>query len=110
MKTKLKSIDPKKYQETSETVKKWTGNVHQLKSSLEQQQGISKAMRESVRIEEEEQSQSFREKYQFMMERLKADIRFFFHHLQEFVDLPQDFTKERSWDHYIHLIETQLKK
>lgn len=110
MSRKLASMDPKKYEETSATAKRWTQNVHELKASLEQQQGMAKAMRESVRIEEEEQSQSFRDKYNFLMERLKSDIRFFFHHLSEIVDLPQDFTKEKTWDHYIHLMETQLKK
>merc|ERR1719171_2016612 len=110
MSKKLAGMDPKKHEETSKIAKTGTQNVHELKASLDQQQGISKAMRESVRIEEEEQSQSFRDKYQFMMERLKADIRFFFHHLQEFVDLPQDFTREKTWDHYIHMMETQMKK
>jgi hypothetical protein len=103
-------MDPKKYEETSATAKRWTQNVHELKASLEQQGGISKAMRESVRIEEEEQSQSFRDKYNFLMERLKSDIRYFFHHLSEIVDLPTDFTREKTWDHYIHLMETQMKK
>merc|ERR1719440_1465821 len=110
MSKKLASVDAKKYEETSATAKRWTQNVHELKSNLEQQQGISKAMRESVRIEEEEQSQSFRDKYNFLMERLKSDIRYFFHHLSEIVELPQDFTREKTWDHYIHLMETQMKK
>eukprot|EP00746_Dinoflagellata_sp_MGD_P162437 gnl/MRDRNA2_/MRDRNA2_89994_c0_seq1.p1 gnl/MRDRNA2_/MRDRNA2_89994_c0~~gnl/MRDRNA2_/MRDRNA2_89994_c0_seq1.p1 ORF type:complete len:577 (-),score=156.73 gnl/MRDRNA2_/MRDRNA2_89994_c0_seq1:156-1886(-) len=110
MSRKLASVDPKKYEETSATAKRWTQNVHELKASLEQQQGISKAMRESVRIEEEEQGQSFRDKYNFLIERLKSDIRFFFHHLENHVDLPTDFTREKTWDHYIHLMETQMKK
>lgn len=110
MTDKLGSLDPRSYEETSSNVKNWTKNVHGLKSSLEDQQSLSKAMRESARIDDEQHGESFRDKFQFLIDRLKADVRYFYQKLQDFIDLPQDFTKQKTWDHYIHDMEMSMKK
>jgi len=110
MNEKVKTLDPRNYEDTSSTVKKWTQNVHELKGSLEKQQELSKAMRENARIDEEQHGESFRDKFNFLVDRLRDDIRFFYHSLQEFVDLPQDFSRIKTWDHYIHDMEMDVKK
>jgi len=106
----VKSLDPRNYEDTSASVKKWTQNVHELKGSLEKQSELSKAMRENARIDEEQHGESFRDKFNFVVDRLRDDIRFFYHSLSEFVDLPQDFTRAKTWDHYIHDMEMDVKK
>jgi hypothetical protein len=110
MNEKVKSLDPRNYEDTSVSVKKWTQNVHQLKNSLEKQQELSKAMRENARIDEETHGESFKDKFSFLVDRLRDDIRFFFHSLQEFVDIPQDVSRVKTWDHYIHDMEMDVKK
>lgn len=110
MNEQLAGLDPRSYDQTAGTVKMWTKNVHELKANLEKQQDLSKAMRESARIEDEQHGESYRDKFTFLVDRLKSDIRFFYHSLQEFVDLPQDFTRQRTWDHYIHDMEMEMKK
>jgi hypothetical protein len=110
MNEKVKSLDPRNYEDTSVSVKKWTQNVHQLKNSLEKQQELSKAMRENARIDEETHGESFKDKFSFLLDRLRDDIRFFFHSLQEFVDIPQDVSRVKTWDHYIHDMEMDVKK
>lgn len=111
MSKKLRTVDPKAYEATSKTAKQWTQNVHELKTNLEQQKGTAQNMRGNVLKEEEEQQQSdMRERFNYVLERLKTDIRFFFLQLQEFVDLPHDYSRERTWDHHAHLMETEMKK
>jgi len=112
MNEKVKSLDPRNYEDTSSNVKEWTKNVHNLKVNLEKQQEQSKAMRENARIDEEQHGESFRDKFSFLVDRLRDDIRFFYHSLQEFVDLPQDFSRVsvKSWDHYVHDMEMDVKK
>jgi len=73
------------------TAKAWMQNVHALKSNLERQQDLSKAMRENARMEDAQHSESFRDRYKHLMDRLKTDVRYFFSQLHDFVDLPQEF-------------------
>jgi len=112
MNEKVKKLDPRNYDETTSNVKSWTRNIHDLKGNLEKQQDLSKSMRENARIDEEQHGESFRDKFTFLVDRLRDDIRFFYHNLQEFVDLPQDFTRQmvKTWDHYIHDMEMDVKK
>jgi len=112
MNEKVKNLDPRNYEASAASVKNWTQNVHDLKVSLEKQGDLSKAMRENARIDEERHGESFRDKFSFVIDRLRDDIRFFYHSLQEFVDHPQDFSRVsiKTWDHYIHDMEMDVKK
>lgn len=66
----------------------------------------TKAMRESARMEEQH-AQSCR----YLVDRLKADVRFFFSCLEEFVDLPADAAaRQRTWDYYVHEVESELQQ
>mmetsp|Transcript_16753 Transcript_16753/g.47806 ORF Transcript_16753/g.47806 Transcript_16753/m.47806 type:complete len:567 (-) Transcript_16753:78-1778(-) len=109
MSKQLEKLDPCKPAQTSVTAKSWALNVRELKVSLEEQRGLSKEMRESARIQDEQHGDSFRDKYRFLVGRLKADIRGFFTALQEFVDLPQDFSNQKTWDHCVFDMETDIK-
>jgi hypothetical protein len=110
MKDKVSSLNPRNYEETAAGVRKWTQNVHELKGSLAKQQEVSQAMREGARLEDEQHGESFRDKFGFLVDRLKDDIRYFFYSLKDFVDLPQDFSHVKTWDHYIHDMEMDIKK
>mmetsp|Transcript_46977 Transcript_46977/g.145118 ORF Transcript_46977/g.145118 Transcript_46977/m.145118 type:complete len:564 (-) Transcript_46977:91-1782(-) len=109
MSKRLEKLDPRSCEQTSATAKAWAQNVRELKLSLEEQQALSLEMRESARIQDEQHGESFRDKYRFLVGRLKADIRGFFSALQEFVDLPQDFANQRTWDHCAYDMETDIK-
>jgi len=110
MTEKVNTLNPRHYGETAAVVKNWTKNVHELKGSLDKQQSLSKAMRENARIDEEQHGESFRDKFSFLVDRLRDDIRFFFQNLKEFVDLPEDIARLKTWDHYIHDMEMDVKK
>ena len=42
--------------------------------------------------------------------RLKADVKFFFHSLQEFVEPPQDFARPRTWEHFAYEMEMEMRR
>merc|ERR1719498_2201791 len=75
MSAALKNTDARGYEATAASVKQWTANVHDLKGNLDKQKEMSKQMREAARNTEEAESQSFRDKYRFLIERLKQDVR-----------------------------------
>lgn len=66
---------------------------------MEKLQELGKGARES-----EQQAESSRDKYSFIVKRLKADIRFLIHSLQEFVDPP-----EGMWDPRIPAMEKDME-
>lgn len=103
-------LETRNYEEASANVRKWAKNVHELKDNLVKQQDLTKAMREEARIEDEQHGDSFYDKLMFVVDRLKADVRFFFFYLQEYIDLPHDVTRTKTWDHYIHVMEMDIKK
>jgi len=109
MSKRLQKLDPTNCEETSTTAKAWAENVHQLKVNLEEQKALSKAMR-YTQLEDEQQGDSFRDRYRFLVDRLKDDIRFFYHQLREFVDLPHDFANQRTWDHCLYDMEMDMKQ
>lgn len=109
MSKQLEKLDPCKPELTSATAKAWAKNVRELQVSLEEQRGLCKEMRMSARIQDEQHGDSFRDKYRFLVGRLKADIRGFFTALQEFVELPQDFSNQKTWDHCVFDMETDIK-
>ena len=105
MSKQLEKLDSKSSTEISSTVALWAQNVEGLQCSLEGQQGIAKGMRESARMKDdgEESGEQFRDRYRFLMERLKADVRALFAELPEYVDLPQDFQQKRTWKDMKHI-------
>lgn len=110
MSRKLASVDHKNYEEIRVLSKEWMNNVYELKKSLAQQQLLSTAMRENARIEDEEGIESFRDRYRFLVDKLKDDVRAYFYDLREFVDLPQDFTLPKTWDHFNLDMEMDLEQ
>mmetsp|Transcript_8584 Transcript_8584/g.18734 ORF Transcript_8584/g.18734 Transcript_8584/m.18734 type:complete len:563 (+) Transcript_8584:256-1944(+) len=106
---RLSKLDGRNFEETSSAAKDWAANVRKLQGNLQEQMALGKAMRETARIQDEQAGDSFRDKYRFLVDRLKADIRYFFYILPEFVDLPQDFSHPRSWDHYAFDMELEIK-
>jgi len=112
MSDNLKKVDARNFEGTSATAKEWSGNIKELKVSLKEQSEISKSMREAAVLQEEQTNEGSRKNYGFLCERLKADARYFFHALQEFVDLPKDFGNpqaQKSWEHCAHDMENSLK-
>mmetsp|Transcript_31896 Transcript_31896/g.74618 ORF Transcript_31896/g.74618 Transcript_31896/m.74618 type:complete len:566 (-) Transcript_31896:94-1791(-) len=107
---KLGGTDARSYDQIVSSAKAWTQNVHELKKSIESQQQVGSAMRESARIEYEQHRESFREKYHFIIERLQHDVKFYFHSLQEFVEPPQDFAKPKTWEHYTYEMELEMRR
>jgi len=105
----LEKLDPCKFVQTSAAATAWAQNVTEVQVSLEGQQELSRAMRESARIQEEQQSDAFRDRYRFLVDRLKADIRAFFHAMKGVVDLPQDFQRQRTWNDCIYDMEVDMK-
>lgn len=91
-------------------VKAWSVNVTELKSNLEQQHELTWQLRESARIQDQQQSESFAEKYRSLLDTLKSDVRMLFGVLPEFVDVPQDSShKTTTWDHFTSDMEMELK-
>eukprot|EP00929_Paragymnodinium_shiwhaense_P102655 TRINITY_DN65869_c0_g1_i1.p1 TRINITY_DN65869_c0_g1~~TRINITY_DN65869_c0_g1_i1.p1 ORF type:complete len:570 (-),score=199.52 TRINITY_DN65869_c0_g1_i1:152-1861(-) len=109
MTEKLKKIDAKNFKQTSDAAKEWSDNVRRLKKSLKEQSQLSKDMRETARIQDEQHSDVIRDRYRFVIDRLKSDIRYYFHALQDFVDMPQDFANQKQWDHCAYDMERDIK-
>merc|ERR550534_2036262 len=94
------------------TVKQWATNVHELAGNMEMQKDFGQQMRESLRVEEEEHSQSLRERNAFFVDKIKSDIIFFANSLHEFVDLPDSSLTAQgaTWDSYTYDVDQELKK
>eukprot|EP00928_Gymnodinium_smaydae_P027565 TRINITY_DN21282_c0_g5_i2.p1 TRINITY_DN21282_c0_g5~~TRINITY_DN21282_c0_g5_i2.p1 ORF type:complete len:632 (-),score=126.45 TRINITY_DN21282_c0_g5_i2:335-2113(-) len=110
MSEKLANLDSRNYEDVGSTARQWAGNVHGLKANLEQLAEVSKATREGLRLDEEQQGESFREKYRFLLDRLKSDIRYYFQLMPEYMDVPHDFTKQRTWDLHMLQMEGSLRE
>mmetsp|Transcript_88073 Transcript_88073/g.247594 ORF Transcript_88073/g.247594 Transcript_88073/m.247594 type:complete len:573 (+) Transcript_88073:68-1786(+) len=106
---KIHKQDARNFDEIYDTAKTWSNNIKGLKENLEDHAKLSKSMREAARIQDEQHSDIARDKYRFVMERLKSDVRYYFHALQDFVALPQDFTNQLTWDHCSHEMEKGIK-
>lgn len=106
---KIEHLDQRDALAWSQAVRVWAQNTIDLKSSLDEQKGLIRDMRESARIQDQQQSESFHEKYRFLVERLKADIRKLFQSLQNYIDLPPDFARSRTWNDCIYDLEMDLK-
>lgn len=107
--SKLEQMDHRDAEIWSQTTRVWAQNTLDLKSSLDELKEFFKDMRESARIQDQQQSESFNEKYRFLVERLKADVRQLFGSLQCYIDLPQDFARIRTWNDCIYDLEMELK-
>jgi len=106
----LERLDPCRPDQTSAAARTWARNVGELQESLAEQRVLAREMRKSAKIQDEQQSDSFRDKYRFLVGRLKSDIRGLFSALQDFVDLPQDFANQRTWDNCAFDMETDMKQ
>eukprot|EP00933_Yihiella_yeosuensis_P042148 TRINITY_DN36674_c1_g1_i1.p1 TRINITY_DN36674_c1_g1~~TRINITY_DN36674_c1_g1_i1.p1 ORF type:complete len:566 (-),score=126.86 TRINITY_DN36674_c1_g1_i1:32-1729(-) len=106
---RIENLDPRNVMATARETKVWAQNTLDLKKSLDEQKGLIAEMQESARMQDEQQSDSFHEKYRFLVERLKADIRRLFTSLQDYTDLPQDFARSRTWYHCKYDLEMDLK-
>lgn len=109
MSGQLEKLDPCKFAITSAAATAWAQNVTEVQVSLEGQQELSSAMRESARIQEEQTGDAFRDRYRFVVDRLKGDIRAFFHAMKDVVDLPQDFQRQKTWNDCIYDMEVDMK-
>lgn len=63
---------------------------------------------EANRKEEELQEQLLREKHRFLVDRLRADIRYFIHALPEFADPPPEAGQHRTWPQCIKEMEKNM--
>eukprot|EP00927_Polykrikos_kofoidii_P033712 TRINITY_DN28539_c0_g1_i1.p1 TRINITY_DN28539_c0_g1~~TRINITY_DN28539_c0_g1_i1.p1 ORF type:complete len:557 (-),score=142.29 TRINITY_DN28539_c0_g1_i1:77-1726(-) len=106
---KLGHVEPQNFAEMSAAAKAWSENVKALKESLHDQSRLSRDMRENARIQEEQHSDMFRDRYRFVVDRLKFDIRYYFNALSEFMDLPQDFSHQVTWEHCVLDMEKGMK-
>eukprot|EP00931_Biecheleriopsis_adriatica_P103458 TRINITY_DN7828_c0_g1_i2.p1 TRINITY_DN7828_c0_g1~~TRINITY_DN7828_c0_g1_i2.p1 ORF type:complete len:240 (-),score=71.36 TRINITY_DN7828_c0_g1_i2:30-749(-) len=115
--SKLEELDPKNVLNTAEEAKKWSAIVMALKASLEEQKQCASEMSESAKDKDLEQAEAFHEKYRFLVERLKADVRHLFGCLKDSVDLPEELQpgrkteeeKKLAWEGCDMDLEMELK-
>jgi len=106
---RLEKLDPRNVAKTSEEAKAWADNVMELKASLDDQKHLAMEMSESAKDPDQEQAEALHEKYRFLVETLKADVRTLFTWLHDYVDLPQDFQRSRTWENCLYDLEMDLK-
>lgn len=107
---KIRDLDPQDCAHTYSIVLAWTRRVLGLKTSLQEQQRLSRAMRVDSRIQDDSKGESAQDRYRFAVDRLKVDVRFFCQTLQEFMDLPPDFSQQnRTWEDCMNDMEVDLK-
>lgn len=109
MSEQIAKLKPGRCQQSSDCAIAWAGYVEEVLVSLKGQQELSRAMRESARVSDEAQSELFRDRYRFLVDRLKGEVRACFFLLKEYVDLPQDFQRQKTWNDCIYEMEVDLK-
>lgn len=100
---------PKEADARANEAKVWAEKVMELKASLDEQTQLASEMSESAKDPDQEQAEAFHEQYRFLVETLKADVRKLFKWLGDYVDLPQDFQKSRTWENCLYDLEMDLK-
>jgi len=75
------------------------GATRRQRSEAKKQDTL-RLQQEASRKEEELQEQLLRDKHRFLIDRLRADIRYFIHSMQEFTELPPEL-HARSWEQCI---------
>jgi len=97
-----------------ENASKWTENISKLSTNLAGQSEQAKVLSKALQEEEEERSQCLRDKWSFLIQKLKSDITFFASCLQEFIDPPDGGpgaeAEASQWDYYIHQVDQELKQ
>eukprot|EP00440_Ansanella_granifera_P047158 gb/GFBE01051073.1/.p1 GENE.gb/GFBE01051073.1/~~gb/GFBE01051073.1/.p1 ORF type:complete len:570 (+),score=186.46 gb/GFBE01051073.1/:1-1710(+) len=106
---RLASMDPRNVANTAQEAKGWAHNVTELKASLDEQKLLASEMSESAKDRNQEEAEAFHEKYRFLVETLKADVKILFDWLKDNVDLPQDFSRSRTWENAGYDLDMDLK-
>lgn len=99
----------KEADQRAKDAKAWAEKVMELKASLDEQRQLASEMSESAKDPDQEQAEAFHEQYRFLVETLKADVRTLFRWLEDYVDLPQDFQRSRTWENCLYDLEMDLK-
>jgi hypothetical protein len=106
----LREIDKTDFQASEVILQQWLDNVYELVTNLHQQEMCAHAVKKDLRSEELGLSQSFRDKYNHIVETVKSRALESFRILPLFANLAYDTSESKGWDYHLRMCDADLKK